>query len=123
MKELFRKLSAFLLISALAGMAVLLVFDVLNHLSLTVFHQRLGALSFMLVGASYISLQLGSTRQWKDKFKNFLLGMGFFLWGGEQFLSPGPVATLMDSLVVIIFVSDLSLVILQNLLRKDDQSS
>lgn len=122
MKELFRKLSAFLLISALTGMATLLVFDVLNRLSLTPFHQRLGALSFMLVGASYISLQLGSARQWKEKFKHLLLGLGFFLWGGEQFLSPGPLTTLMDSLVVIIFVSDLSLVILQSL-RKDDRST
>ena len=121
MRKPFRKLSALLLVSALAGMAVLLIFDVWNRLSLTPFHQRMGALSFMLIGASYICLQLGEDRRWLDKIKRMLLGLGFFLWGGEQFLSPGPLVTVMDSLVVIIFVSDLSLVIMDSLRCKDDE--
>lgn len=119
-KKPFRKLSAILLVLAVAGMAVLLVFDALNRLSLTAFHQRVGALSFMLIGASYICLQLSTILAWKERLKRLLLGLGFFLWGCEQFLSPGPLATLTDSLVVIIFVSDLSLVIVQSLKRKDD---
>jgi hypothetical protein len=121
MKKPFRQLSAFLLVSALTGMVVLLVFDVLNRLSLTSIHQRVGALSFMLIGASYISLQLSSVRHWKEKLKRVLLGVGFFLWGSEQFMPPGPLVTFMDSLVVIIFVSDLSLVIVDSLRRKDDE--
>jgi hypothetical protein len=121
MKKPFRQLSAFLLVSALTGMVVLLVFDVLNRLSLTSIHQRVGALSFMLIGASYISLQLSRVQPWKEKLKRVLLGVGFFLWGGEQFLSPGPLVTFMDSLVVIIFVSDLSLVIVDSLRCKDDE--
>lgn len=121
MKKPFRQLSAFLLVSALTGMGVLLVFDVLNRLSLTSIHQRVGALSFMLIGASYISLQLSRVQHWKEKLKRVLLGVGFFLWGSEQFMSPGPLVTFMDSLVVIIFVSDLSLVIVDSLRRKDDE--
>jgi hypothetical protein len=120
MKEPFRKLSAFLLVSALTGMAVLLVFDVLNRLSLTSLHQHVGALSFMLIGASYISLQLSTKLSWREKLKRVFLGIGFFLWGCEQFLSPGPLVTFMDSMVVIIFVSDLSLVIVDSLKHKDD---
>ena len=121
MRTSFRKLSALLLVSALAGMAALLVFDVWNRLSLTLFHQRMGALSFMLIGASYIGLQLGEDRRWSDRIKRMLLGLGFFLWGGEQFLSPGPLVTVMDSLVVLIFVSDLSLVIMDSLRCKGDE--
>jgi len=121
MKKPLRQLSAVLLVSALAGMVTLLIFDAWNRLSLTPFHQHVGALSFMLIGASYICLQLGTARQWKDKIKRVLLGVGFFLWGSEQFLSPGPLVTVMDSLVVIIFVSDLSLVIMDSLRCKDDE--
>ena len=120
MKKPLRSLSALLLISALAGLAALLVFDALNHLRLTAFHQRTGALSFMLIGASYISLQLATQRRWNEKFKGILLGTGFFLWGCEQFVPPGPLVTVMDSLVVLIFVSDLGLVIVDRLKRKDD---
>jgi hypothetical protein len=123
MRKPLRKLSALLLVSALAGMAVLLIFDVWNRLTITPFHQRMGALSFMLIGASYISLQLGSVQHWKDKLKRVLLGVGFFLWGSEQFVSPGHLMTVMDSLVVIIFVSDLGLVIVDSLRCKDDGAS
>ena len=121
MKTSFRTLSALLLISALAGMAALLVFDVWNRLNLTLFHQRMGALSFMLIGASYICLQLGEDRRWLDRIKRMLLGLGFFLWGGEQFLTPGPLVTVMDSVVVLIFVSDLSLVIMDSLRCKNNE--
>src|ERR1700690_1582495 len=121
MKKPLRNLSALLLISALAGMATLLIFDALDHLRLTPVHQRTGALSFMLIGASYISLQLSTGRRWRELFKGVLLGVGFFLWGCEQFLPPGPLVTIMDSLVVLIFVSDLGMVIVDRLKRKDDE--
>jgi hypothetical protein len=121
MKKPLRSLSALLLISALAGMATLLVVDALNHLRMTPVHQRAGALSFMLIGASYISLQLSTRRRWRDTFKGVLLGTGFFFWGAEQFVTPGPLVTAMDSLVVLIFVSDLGLVIVDRLKHKDDE--
>jgi hypothetical protein len=120
MRKPLRSLSALLLISALVGMATLLVFDARNHLHLTPLHQRVGALSFILIGVSYISLQLSSGRPWREWYKGVLLGLGFLFWGTEQFLPPGPVATALDSLVVLIFVSDLSLVIVDRLKRKDD---
>jgi hypothetical protein len=122
MRKMFRILSAVLLVSALAGMATLLIFDVFNRLLLTPFHQRMGALSFALIGASYICLQLGSSQPWKEKLKRMLLGVGFSLWGSEQFLSPSRLVTVMDCLVVIIFVSDLSLVIVYSLHCKNDDA-
>ncbi|MFZ0828430.1 MAG: hypothetical protein WAO02_13505 [Verrucomicrobiia bacterium] len=122
MKKPLRSLSALLLISALAGLATLLVFDALNHLRLTSFHQRTGALSFMLIGASYISLQLSMGRRWREMIKGVLLGTGFFLWGCEQFVPPSPLVTIMDSLVVLIFVVDLSLIIVDRLKHREDES-
>jgi peptidoglycan/LPS O-acetylase OafA/YrhL len=123
MKKPLRKLSLLLLISALAGMGTLLLFDVVNHLALTSIHQRMGALSFILIGTSYISLQLSSRRRWREKLKGIMLGVGFLLWGCEQFIQPSPLVTVMDSLVVAIFVVDLSLIIVDRLRRKDDETS
>src|SRR5260221_7929498 len=118
MKKPLRKLSLLLLISALAGMGTLLLFDVVNHLALTSIHQRMGALSFILIGTSYISLQLSSRRRWRGKIKCIMLGVGFLLWGCEQIIPPSPFVTPMDSLVVGIFGWDLSLIIVDRLWRK-----
>lgn len=121
MKKPLRGLSALLLVSALAGVATLLALDAFNRLRLTAGHQRAGALSFILIGVSYLSLQLSSGRPWRERYKGVLLGLGFLFWGGEQFLPPGPLATILDTLVVLIFVSDLGLIILDRLKRKDDE--
>jgi peptidoglycan/LPS O-acetylase OafA/YrhL len=122
MRKPFRQLSALLLIAALVTTATLLGWDACNHLRLTFIHQRLGALSFLLIGASYISLLVGLRRPWWEKLKGLLLGVGFLFWGGEQFLQPGPMATVMDSTVVMIFVLDLSLIILGRLQHQDDDA-
>jgi hypothetical protein len=117
MAKLLRWLSTIFFILALAGIATLLAFDVLNRLKPTPIHQRAGALSFMLIGASYISLQLGTRRRWSETLKGVMLGVAFLLWGGEQFLPPSLWVTAMDSLVVLIFVVDLSLIIVGRLKR------
>ena len=122
MRKPFRQLSILLLIAALAGTLTLVLLDALNHLHLTFVHQRMGALSFMLIGASYISLLLSTRRPWREKLKGMLLGVGFLFWGCEQFLQPGPLVTIMDSMVVMIFVVDLSLIIVGRLQHKDDDT-
>jgi hypothetical protein len=116
MKNSLRQLSALLLVSALAGVALLVGLDMMNHLRLTPGHQRAGAWSFMLIGISYIILQL-SAGPGRGQIKGLLLGLGFLFWGVEQFLPPGPLATLLDSLVVLIFVSDLAWIIAGRLRR------
>lgn len=119
MTALFRRLSVFSFIAALLGIAALLLFDTLNHLRFTPVHQRLGALSLMLIGFSYIMLQLSARRRWNEMLKGVLLGTAFLLWGCEQLLPPSPLVTAMDSAVVAIFVVDLSLIILEHLRRRD----
>jgi len=118
MRTLFRQLSAILLIVALAGTLCLLFFDVSNHLRITFLHQRAGALAFIFVGASYICLLLGDDRPWRSHLKGLWLGTGFLLWGSEQFMEPGVVATVMDTLVVLIFVSDLGWIIANSLKKR-----
>ncbi|EEF63408.1 hypothetical protein [Pedosphaera parvula] len=118
MKAVFRSLCLLFLAVALVSVAGLLVFDGLNHLRMTSLHQHIGAIAVMLIGCSLIWEQLSSKDPWKEKLKLTLLGIAFVLWGGEQFLSPCPLLTAMDSMVVLIFVSDLSLVILSRLRRQ-----
>src|SRR5690348_8615890 len=115
MATILRWLSLALLISALVAIATLLIADAREQLHLNAIHRRAGALAFMFIGASYVSLQLSSRRRWNEIFKAVLLGIAFFFWGWEQFLNAGPWVTAMDAVVVLIFVTDLSLIILERL--------
>jgi hypothetical protein len=74
-------------------------------------HQEAGALTLMLVGSSFICVQWSTGGRLIERLKGFLLGLAFVLWGGEQFLPPGPAVTAIDSGVIAIFVVDLGLVI------------
>jgi hypothetical protein len=121
MTKLFRCLSIIFFISALAGIATLLTSDMLHRLDLTLLHQRAGSLSLIFIGMSYISLQLSALRRWDELIKGILLGIAFFLWGGELFVPPGMLVTAMDSIVITIFVVDLSLIIVQHLKLKDHE--
>ena len=115
MGKFFHKLSALFLFLALADAAALLIGDGLSLFRPTAVHQHMGALSFMFIGVSYICIQLSAIRDLKTKLKQILLGGGFLLWGSEQFLPPGPWVTVIDATVVIIFVADLSLIIVESL--------
>ncbi len=117
MASLFRWLSTLLFVSALGAMLTLLVSDALNALKLTPLHRCAGALAFILIGSSYIALQLSFRRPWSGKLKAILLGTAFLFWGSGQFLPPSPWATAMDAAVVVIFVVDLSLIIMESLKR------
>jgi len=76
----------------------------------------------MLIGASYIFLQLSTRRRCNEILKGVLLGTAFLLWGGEQLLPPSPLVTAMDSAVITIFVVDLSLITLEHLKRQDHET-
>lgn len=117
MATLFRWLSTILFVAALLAMGILLASDVLNALTLTPLHRRAGALAFMLIGLSYVALQLSLRRPRSEKVKAILLGTAFLFWGSGQFLPPSPWATAMDAAVVVIFVVDLSLIIIESLKR------
>ncbi len=98
-------------------MLTLLAADILNALTLSAIHRCAGALAFILIGSSYVALQISLQRPRSEKVKAILLGMAFLFWGSGQFLPPSLVATAMDSAVVVIFVVDLSLIILEHLKR------
>jgi hypothetical protein len=122
MIKLLRGLSLLLFLLAAGSIIVLLTSDVSHALRLTAFHQQSSAIALILIGASYISLQLSVKRRWNEKFKGISLGFAFVLWGSEQFLPASRLVTLMDSAVITIFVVDLGLIILDHLKRGHDQA-
>jgi hypothetical protein len=118
MAKLLHWFGAVFLVLALLGIGTLLIFDTINQLQFTNIHRHAGAWSFMGIGFSYLCLLLGSPRPLKSMLKEIALGIAFFLWGCEQFLPPGPWATAVDTAVIVIFVTDLSLVIIERLKLK-----
>ena len=117
--NMWRWLTTLFFLAALVGIAILLVSDGLRHLRFSAAHQRLAAWPLMLIGLSYLSLQLSARRTRGELVKGLLLGLAFILWGGEQLLPPTPLVTVMDSAVVTIFVVDLSFIIVEHLRLKD----
>ena len=120
MGKALRWVSGILFVSALAALVTLLASDALNQLRLTDFHRQSSALSLMLIGASYIGLQLSSRLPPNEMLKGVFLGSAFLLWGSEQFLPPSRWVTVIDSAVILIFVVDLGIIIFQRLRRKRD---
>jgi hypothetical protein len=88
MGKTFRKLSVLLLISALAAMAALLIFDALNHLHLTSIHKWAGALAFMLIGVSYISLQLSTIGSGMKRSNESCWASASFFGAASNFFLP-----------------------------------
>jgi hypothetical protein len=85
--------------------------DIANGFEPSLRHQRAGAFALIFVGSSFICLQANLGACWMEVVKGLLLGLAFVLWGAEQFMPPGRGATVVDGLVIGIFVLDLGLVI------------
>jgi len=122
MAKLLRWLSILFFILALAGVATLWCSDIRRQFHEAATHQQLGALPLILIGLSYISFQLSGRRHIIEKIKGLLLGLAFVLWGSEQLMPPSPWVTVIDSLVITIFVVDLALIIVEHLRRKDEDT-
>lgn len=104
---------------ALVGIAALLLSDAWHRLRPSALHPRLAALPLILIGLSYACLQFSARRSRRELAQGLALGTAFLLWGVEQLLPPSSIVTLMDCLVVTIFVVDLSFIIVEHLRLND----
>ena len=121
MAKALRSFSILFFILALIGVAILWFSDARYHLHPSTQHQQLGALPLILIGLSYMSFQLSGGRPILEVVKGLLLGLAFVFWGAEQLMAPSIWVTMMDSLVITIFVADLALIIIEHLRRKDHE--
>ena len=123
MKKGLSGASGLLLLCAVAGITLLWESDARHAFRLTPLHQQIGAWALILIGSSYILLQLARPRRRSEALKGAALGLAFVLWGGEQFLAPGRAVTAIDSVVITIFVVDLGLAVAGQLRSRADPES
>jgi len=98
---------------------VLIGTDIFHGFSVSMLHQRLDSWPLIMIGLSYITLNLSANHSRSDRIKAILLGVAFLLWGGEQLLPSSRIVTLMDEGAVTIFVVDVSFIIWGHLNLKD----
>jgi hypothetical protein len=111
MKVICRFLSLLFLIASLASFLAVLFCDVRQGFRYDANHLRMGSLPFIFIGISFICYQLSLHGPWRQRIKGLLLGLAFALWGSEQFLHASIWLTLLDNLVIAIFIVDLGLIV------------
>jgi len=72
------------------------------------------AIPLIAIGFSYACLTVTLRRTFSQHVLGILVGLAFMLWGAEQFLTNQEIISLIDDIVVVLFVSDLSIVIRHN---------
>jgi hypothetical protein len=80
------------------------------------------AIPLIAIGISYISLVFTIPRTAAQRVLGVLVGLAFVLWGAEQFIGDAGWVSLIDDVVVFLFVLDLSIVIRENLTRSATES-
>ena len=119
MNRCFRVLSFIFLLIALVCFAVLWWHDIYAGFRFDAAHLREGSPPFIFIGLSFISFQLSQPSLGRQQVKGLLLGAAFALWGTEQFIQPGWWLTVLDDLVIGVFVVDLGAIICGQFLKKD----
>jgi hypothetical protein len=114
--NLLWRIGLLLLATALATIGILIISDVAAGLRSTSLHSHLGAVALIMIGTSYVSLQIISRRPRHELVKG-ILGGAFAFWGIEQLLPASRGTTAMDTAVIAIFVVDLGMIILNGLER------
>jgi DNA replication protein DnaC len=72
------------------------------------------AIPLIAIGFSYACLTVTLRRTFIQHVLGMLVGLAFMLWGVEQFLTNQEVISLIDDIVVVLLVADLSIVIRHN---------
>jgi len=119
MNCIFRNLSLFLLALSVVSFTILWEHDVQNEFHYDAAHLRMGSPPFIFIGLAFVAYQLSRACPWRKRIKGLLLGAAFALWGCEQFLVASFWLTLMDNLVIGIFVVDLGTIMAGQLLKKE----
>lgn len=95
----------------LAGVAVLLVWDVRPAVFQAGAHDVLAAFPLALIAVAYLVFQAARRPVRAEMVKAILLAAAFLLWAANQFWPNLPEATLFNDLAIALFVLDVFLVI------------
>lgn len=116
-RSLFSWLLYALLIISLLGCAILLLFDFFPRLLPIITHGPVSALPLLLIGFAYLVLQAQLRPRLLELVKRVMLASAFILWGIDQLLPAGAVATTLGDVVIVLYIIDLALVMRDTLKR------
>ena len=111
LKSALRLLSAISLVFAIVTALLLVALDA-AHLSghISSWHIK-SAFPLIGIGLSYLLLQFTIPRSRAQRWLSIAVSGAFIIWGAEQFVPAPRIATLMDDIVVFLFVTELAFVI------------
>jgi hypothetical protein len=107
-----RALPLFLGIATLAGVALLLVWDVFPQLFPARSHDIIAAFPLALIALAYLAYQVAHWPAWREFVKAIMLAVAFLFWAANQLLPDLRQATLFNDIAIALFVLDVFLVII-----------
>jgi hypothetical protein len=96
----------------LAGVAVLLVWDVFPRLFPEKAHDLLAAFPLAMIACAYLVYQMAHRPPLAEVAKAILLAVAFLFWAANQFWPALPQATLFNDIAIALFVLDVFLVVI-----------
>ena len=115
--KVLRMMSASALVFAFLSAAGILILDVLHWVRPELSWRVKSALPLIGIGISYSLVQFTLPRTRTEFCLSLAVSLAFVLWGVEQFIPAPQIASVVDDLVVFLFVLDLSIVIRGQLKR------
>ncbi len=107
-----RAFAVFLGVVTLAGVGVLLVWDVVPTLFPARSHDWIAAFPLAMIAVAYLVYQAAHRPPAKEFAKAVMLAVAFLFWAANQFWPDLPHATLFNDIAIAFFVLDVFLVII-----------
>ena len=107
LQRLLSLFTGLIIILALASCVFLLVFDALLPLVQHLAHAPVSAAPLLLIGLASLGFQVLIRPKPLDLFKAGMISSAFILWGVDQLLPTGWVATSLGDVVIVLFVVEL----------------
>jgi len=108
MNLLLRWLAMVLGAIAAAGIAALLATDAQIHVPLAFSASAISAASLLLIGMSFLILQVIQRPSLAELLKNALLAGAFLLWGVVQLMRQSDLSKKLGDVVIALYVVDLA---------------
>jgi hypothetical protein len=82
-------------------------------------HAPISAAPLLLIGAAYLSFQAFIRPKPLDLFKALIVSSAFILWGIDQLLAAGWLATTIGDIVITLYVIDLGWIMIDRLKQRN----
>jgi hypothetical protein len=100
---------------ALLGCVLLLVFDLFQPFLHFLTHAPVSAAPLLLIGLASLSFQLVIRPKLLYFLKSLIVSSAFILWGVDQLLPAGRIATMLGDVVIMLYIVDLSWMMIEHL--------